>query len=101
MGQYPRLPIRINPPTFSHWLYNQRYAVERVFNKFRRLPAVATRYDKRDDNHLAYVKRASIRIWLRFIESVNQRFRPIPELRCVCSGDRLNCNTCICLPIKG
>ena len=32
--------------------------------------AVATRYDKRDDNYLASVKLASVRIWLRFNESV-------------------------------
>ena len=31
--------------------------------------AVATRYDKRDDNYLASVKLASLRIWLRFNES--------------------------------
>lgn len=27
--------------------------------------AVATRYDKRDDNYLASIQLASIRIWLR------------------------------------
>ena len=32
--------------------------------------AVATRYDKRDDNFLATVQLASIRIWLRTYESV-------------------------------
>ncbi|MBT3072075.1 IS5/IS1182 family transposase, partial [Rhodomicrobium sp. Az07] len=32
--------------------------------------AVATRYDKRDDNFLASVKLASVRIWLRAYESV-------------------------------
>ncbi|MCB8882043.1 IS5/IS1182 family transposase, partial [Acidisoma cellulosilytica] len=32
--------------------------------------AVATRYDKRDDNFLASVQLASIRIWLRHNESV-------------------------------
>ncbi|MCV0386400.1 MAG: IS5/IS1182 family transposase, partial [Nitrobacter sp.] len=32
--------------------------------------AVATRYDKRDDNFLAAIKLASIRIWLRFNESM-------------------------------
>jgi transposase len=32
--------------------------------------AVATRYDKRPDNFLAGVKLASIRLWLRFNESI-------------------------------
>ena len=32
--------------------------------------ATATRYDKRDDNFLASIQLASIRIWLRFNESV-------------------------------
>jgi transposase len=32
--------------------------------------AIATRYDKRDDNLLASVQLAAIRIWLRHNESV-------------------------------
>lgn len=32
--------------------------------------AVATRYDKYAENHLASVKLAAIRIWMRFNESV-------------------------------
>jgi transposase len=43
---------------------------ERFFNKLKHFRAVATRYDKRDDNFLASVQLASIRIWLRFNESV-------------------------------
>ncbi|MCH8183683.1 MAG: transposase, partial [Proteobacteria bacterium] len=43
---------------------------ERIFNKLKQFRAVATRYDKRDDNYLASVKHASLRIWLRFNESV-------------------------------
>ncbi len=64
------MPRRINPPAFSRWLYRQRNAVERFFNKLKHFRAVATRYDKRDDNYLASVKLASLRIWLRFNESV-------------------------------
>ncbi len=64
------MPNRLNPPPFSHWLYKQRNAVERFFNKLKHFRAVATRYDKRDDNYLASVKLASLRIWLRFNESV-------------------------------
>ncbi len=64
------MPHRVDPPAFSGWLYRQRNAVERFFNKLKHFRAVATRYDKRDDNYLASVKLASLRIWLRFNESV-------------------------------
>ncbi len=64
------MPNRIDPPAFSHWLYKQRNAVERFFNKLKHFRAVATRYDKRDDNYLASIKLASLRIWLRSYESV-------------------------------
>jgi transposase len=55
---------------FSGWVYRQRNAVERFFNKLKHFRAVATRYDKRDDNFLASVKLAALRIWLRSYESV-------------------------------
>ncbi len=64
------MPNRINLPVFSPWVYRQRNAVERFFNKLKHFRAVATRYDKRDDNYLASVQLASIRIWLRTYESV-------------------------------
>ena len=57
-------------PVFSHFLYKYRNLVERFFNKLKHFRAVATRYDKRDDNILASVQLASIRIWLRHNESV-------------------------------
>ncbi len=69
-GNIRAMPHRLDPPTFSCWLYRQRNAVERFFNKLKHFRAVATRYDKRDDNYLASVKLASLRIWLRFNESV-------------------------------
>lgn len=64
------MPNRVNIPSFSGWLYRQRNAVERFFNKLKHFRAIATRYDKRDDNFLASVQLASIRIWLRTYESV-------------------------------
>ena len=64
------MPHRLDPPKFSKRLYRERNLVERFFNKLKHFRAVATRYDKRDDNYLASVKLASIRIWLRFNESV-------------------------------
>jgi len=64
------MPQRLNPPSFSKRLYRKRNLVERFFNKLKQFRAVATRYDKRDDNYLACVKLASVRIWMRFNESV-------------------------------
>ena len=56
---------RKEPKLFSAWVYRQRNLVERFFNKIKHFRAVATRYDKRDDNFLASVQLASMRIWLR------------------------------------
>lgn len=64
------MPNRVKTFPFSRWVYRQRNAVERYFNKLKHFRAVATRYDKRDDNFLASVQLASIRIWLRSYESV-------------------------------
>ena len=64
------MPQRKIKPVFSHFLYKYRNLVEQFFNKLKHFHAVATRYDKRDDNFLASVQLASIRIWLRHNESV-------------------------------
>lgn len=64
------MPHRLEAPAFSHYLYKQRNAVERFFNKLKHFRAIAIRYDKRDDNFLASVKLASLRIWLRFNDSM-------------------------------
>ena len=69
-GNIRPMPNRIRHPPFSSWVYRQRNAVERFFNKLKHFRAVATRYDKRDDNYLASVQLASMRIWLRTYESV-------------------------------
>ena len=69
-GNIRPMPHRVKPQTFSSWVYRQRNYVERFFNKLKHFRAVATRYDKRDDNYLASVQLASIRIWLRTYESV-------------------------------
>jgi transposase len=42
---------------------------QRFFNKIKQCRRVATRYDKLAANYLAFVKLASIRIWLRANES--------------------------------
>lgn len=64
------MPARKRLPPFDPILYRERNQVERFFSKLKHFRAVATRYDKRDDNFLASVRLASLRIWLRTYESV-------------------------------
>jgi transposase len=70
VANIPPMPQRVNRSAFSPALYRCRNLIERFFNKLKQFRAVATRYDKRDDNFLASVQLASIRIWLRHNESV-------------------------------
>jgi transposase len=42
-----------------------RNLIEQFFNEIEQCRRVATRYDKLAANYLAFVKLASIRIWLR------------------------------------
>jgi transposase len=64
------LDHRIDPPAFSKRAYKNRNRIERFFNKLKHYRAVATRFDKQDENFLASVKLAAVRIWMRFNESV-------------------------------
>ena len=61
---------RIDPPSFSPFLYRYRNLVERFFSKLKHYRAIATRYEKHAANYLAAVKLAASRIWLRAYESV-------------------------------
>jgi transposase len=61
---------RRSKPAFSAWLYRYRNLVERFFNKLKHFRAVATRYDKTAENFLASIQLASVRIWVRFNESM-------------------------------
>jgi transposase len=54
---------------FSPYLYRARNVVERFFNKIKQCRRIATRYDRLAANYLAFIKLASIRIWLRAYES--------------------------------
>jgi transposase len=54
---------------FSPCLYRARNQVERFFNRIKQCRRIATRYDKLAANYLAFIKLASIRIWLRAYES--------------------------------
>jgi transposase len=43
--------------------------VERFFNKIKQCRRIATRYDKLAVNYLAFIKPATIRVWLRAYKS--------------------------------
>jgi hypothetical protein len=68
-------------PAFSAFLYRCPH-VERFFNKVKQFRAVATRYDKRDDNFLACAQLPSILIWLRHDKSVT--WMSLSALFCDC-----------------
>ena len=63
------LPDRVDFGTSAAGLYRARNLIERFFNKIKQCRRVATRYDKLAANYLAFIKLASIRIWLRANES--------------------------------
>ena len=62
------MPNRKNVPAFSSYLYRYRNLVERFFNKIKHYRAVASDTTKR--HFLAGVTLASLRIWMRFNESI-------------------------------
>jgi transposase len=71
-GAWANIPPKRNrkqPICFSPYLYRARNLVERFFNKIKQCRRIATRYDKLAANYLAFVKLASIRLWLRAYES--------------------------------
>jgi transposase len=61
------MPGRVHVPAFSSYLYRFRNLVERFFNKLKHFRAVATRFEKHDENYLALVKLAAAKIWMRFM----------------------------------
>lgn len=71
-GAWANIPPKQNrkePICFSLYLDRARNLVERFFNKIKQCRRGATRYDKLPANYLAFIKLASIRIWLRAYES--------------------------------
>lgn len=71
-GAWANVPLKLNrkgPVCFSPYLCRARNLIERFFNKIKQCRRVATRYDTLAANDLAYVKLASIRIWLFANES--------------------------------
>jgi transposase len=53
------------PPRFDREVYRQRSWAERCVNRLKQFRRVATRYEKRAANYLAFVHFAAIIIWLR------------------------------------
>ena len=53
------------PPRFDREVYRLRSWAERCVNRLKQFRRVATRYEKRAANYLAFVHFASIIIWLR------------------------------------
>ena len=65
----PRGVRRVNGACACSWHHRARNLIERFFNKIKQCRRVATRHDKLAANYLAFVKLASIRIWLRANQS--------------------------------
>jgi transposase len=71
-GAWANIPPKRNRKEticFSPYLYRARNLVERFFNRIKQCRRIATRYDKLAANYLAFIKLASIRVWLRAYES--------------------------------
>jgi len=71
-GTWANIPPRQNrrdPICFSPYLYRDRNQAERFFNRIKHYRRIATRYEKRAVNFLAFVKLAAIPLWLRVYES--------------------------------
>ena len=73
-GAIPNIPNKSNRKKRYRWkksIYRQRNLVERFFNKLKNFRRIATRYDKLGATFFAFVQLASVRIWLRSIESTS------------------------------
>lgn len=71
-GAVPNIPNRSNRKKKYRWrkaIYRERNLVERFFNKLKQFRHIATRYDKLGATFFAFIQLASIRIFLRSIES--------------------------------
>ncbi len=71
-GTDPIIPTKINRKLqrpVDPLLYALRNRIERFFNNLKNARRVATRYDKTADSFMAFVQIASIKIWLRFVNT--------------------------------
>jgi len=70
---------RKEPTGISSSLYRACNLVERFFNKIKKCRRIATRDDKPAANCLAFVRLASIRLWLRAYEPTPWRLIHVPR----------------------
>jgi transposase len=73
-GAWANIPPKRNRKEticFSPYLYRARNLVGHFFNRIKQCRRIATRYDKLAASYLAFVKLASIRVWLRAYESTS------------------------------
>lgn len=73
-GAIPNIPNKANRKKRARWtkaIYRERNHVERFFCKLKQFRRIATRYDKLGATFFAFVQLASVRIWLRSIESTS------------------------------
>jgi transposase len=71
-GAWANIPPKRNRRSlinFSPDLYRSPNLVERFLNKIKQCRRIAIRHDKLADNYLAFIKLASIRLWIRAYES--------------------------------
>ena len=71
-GTSANIPPKLNrkdPICFSPRLYRARNLVERFFNKIKQCRRIATAMTSSLPIYLAFIKLASIRLWLRAYES--------------------------------
>ena len=73
---------RKNSIDFSADLYRSRNLVERFSNKIKQCRRIATRYDKLAAKYLAFIKLASIRLWIRTYESTPWSGLPVGKSAC-------------------
>lgn len=90
-GAWANIPPKRNrkaPVCFSRDLYRARNLVERFFNKIKQYRRIATQYDKLAANYLAFIKLASIRIWLRANDGPRPGSKPSPVVLALNTASR-------------
>lgn len=90
-GAWANIPPKRNrkaPVCFSRYLYRARNLVERFFNKIKQYRRIATQYDKLAANYLAFIKLASIHIWLRANDGPRPGSKPSPVVLALNTASR-------------
>jgi len=67
-GVEPVIPARSHRKTsrdYDRYLYKERNAIERIFNKIKQFRRIATRYDKLAIAYLSFLHVAALAVWLR------------------------------------